>query len=264
MILGVSLLNTVACSQQNNGFECGIHLLVNLKVVLTSFILADVRMPFLEGCVATHLVGSSVSELSRVPPVPAMAEPSSSTHAGPTLQPLKLTIKKTSKSGWTIVKSKSPKIAYLPGGSVENSITLSNSFAALSDTLELMDCVTSENTNPSCVLNVSNSKRVRLTKPCKTSTAGSKRKPAPKCHSPPLSSCMPAYVDMREKIRFLPNSHGRYLSKLFYSEYSSHNVFICIKPNAKYCSVIKKSFELLRLFVGSYFKNKCYSLWYSI
>lgn len=89
----------MAFSQQNNGFECGIHLLVNLEVVLTSFILTDVRVPFLEWCVATHLIGSSATELSCVPPVPAMAGPSSSTHAGPTLQPLKLTIKKTSKSG---------------------------------------------------------------------------------------------------------------------------------------------------------------------
>lgn len=39
----------IHCSQQNDNYECGLHLLVNIKVILNCYVLQDVELPFLTG-----------------------------------------------------------------------------------------------------------------------------------------------------------------------------------------------------------------------
>lgn len=126
----------ISVPNKRNRFKCGIHLLVNLKFVLASFVLAHVRVPFLEWCLvhgATHLVGSSASDLPYILPIPTIAELSYTLYRSWCLAIFKAyqSIKKTSNSGWTIVKRKSPKLENVPGGFTDNFVSLSNSFQIL-------------------------------------------------------------------------------------------------------------------------------------
>lgn len=127
----VNNLFAIQCFQQNNGYECGLNVLVHAKLILHYFCCYSVNMSFLEWfygdsghkTVSIDLKADTPScSILRTDPTPTLGSPK--------LSPVRLV--KNTKKGWTIVKSKrllgSNNHRYLPE---KQHIACSNRFEPL-------------------------------------------------------------------------------------------------------------------------------------
>lgn len=230
----ISNVFPVNCIQQNNGYECGIHVIVNAKYIFNYFCCAKIDLPFLDWFPNSNIVNESNTR--------SQSLNVNGNDANSLVTPIKLK-KSCSNEKWVLVRNSNPR--KLKDKSVvvavTNLVECKNRFDVLNEVASTDEgnFVKSKsgtwrksNQNKNNSSNNQSQAKLKKVSVCKN--------PKPVSSEPLISAkSVPVKKCKKPKVTILSDSHGRHLSDLLRGQCSiKYDVLGFVKPNGKLSSVV--------------------------